>query len=129
MVTQAIALYESDGALSEPDRYKGKGMSEEKKDQIIAFFSRETVSKPLPGIRDSVKQKAPDGSDILIPKRLCLATLHDLYLEACQDLNFSFGFSSFCALRPSHIVLASHHSAHAICVCTIHENIELAASV
>ena len=35
------------------------------------------------------------------------------------------GFSKFPELRPQHCVLAGASGTHAVCVCTIHQNVKL----
>lgn len=61
-----------------------------------------------------------------ISKRLILTNLRELY--ASFKLKFPevcVKFSKFCMLRPKWCVLAGSSGTHAVCVCTIHQNVIL----
>ncbi len=61
-----------------------------------------------------------------IQKRLVLNNLREVY-RAFKDAypDKKIGFSIFAELRPQHCILAGASGTHAVCVCTIHQNIKL----
>ena len=61
-----------------------------------------------------------------IQKRLILGNLREIYqLFKERFPSQSVGFSKFAKLRPKHCVLAGASGTHAVCVCTIHQNVKL----
>ena len=59
-------------------------------------------------------------------KRLILCTLKELYVSfKAKYPNIKVGFSTFASIRPKWCVLAGSAGTHAVCVCTIHQNVIL----
>ena len=55
-----------------------------------------------------------------------LLNLNELYATfKFESPAVEVGFSKFCQLRPKWCVLAGSASTHAVCVCSIHQNVEL----
>ena len=60
-----------------------------------------------------------------IQKRLILGNLREIYqLFKERFPSESVGFSKFAELRPKHCFLAGASGTHAVCVCTIHQNVK-----
>ena len=59
-------------------------------------------------------------------KRLVLGNLKELY-QAFKNEHptLHIGFTKFAELRPKHCILAGASGTHAVCVCTIHQNVKL----
>ena len=59
-------------------------------------------------------------------KRLLLRNLRELYeLFKTKFPTHTIGFSKFAELRPKHCVLAGVSGTHAVCIFTIHQNVNL----
>ena len=76
----------------------------------------------MPGRKDYISIKR----NIHQQKRLKLCNLNELF-RAFKEKNptVSLGFSKFCSLKPKWCVLAGSAGTHAVCVCTIHQNVKL----
>jgi len=61
-----------------------------------------------------------------VQKRLILSNLREVYQQFKEKFpSKSIGFSKFSELHPKHCVLAGASGTHAVCVCTIHQNVKL----
>ena len=61
-----------------------------------------------------------------VQKRLLLGNLKEVYQQFKEKHPMEkIGFSKFSELRPQHCVLAGASGTHAVCVCTIHQNVKL----
>ena len=79
----------------------------------------------MPGKKDFVSVKI-EGKRVHIQKRLVLNNLREVYREFKQKFpGRKIGFSKFAELRPKHCILAGASGTHAVCVCTIHQNVKL----
>ena len=79
-----------------------------------------------PGAKDFVVVRDSLGVKKRVQKRLILGSLKETYEMYKQDHeNPKVGFSSFCALRPKHCVVAGCSGTHAVCVCLQHQNVKL----
>ena len=79
----------------------------------------------MPGRKDFVSVKQ-GKQRVHIQKRLVLSNLKEAYqLFKGNFPTEKVGFSKFAELRPKHCVLAGASGTHAVCVCTIHQNIKL----
>ena len=59
-------------------------------------------------------------------KRLILCNLKELYSSFKQEYpDIKIGFSKFCSLRPKWCLLVGASGSHYVCVCTIHQNVNL----
>ena len=87
-----------------------------------AFYQDDEYTRLMPGRKDYVNIKL----NIHQQKRLILCNLNELF-RTFREKNptVSLGFSKFCSLRPKWCVLAGSAGTHAICVCTIHQNVKL----
>ncbi len=55
-----------------------------------------------------------------------MSTLREVYQLFKETFpTKTIGFSKFAELRPKHCVLAGASDTHAVCVCTIHQNVKL----
>ena len=125
MVRKAKDLVKKRGILSSPNLKPGHVMATETADQVRSFYECNEVSRMLPGKKDFVSVKR-EGKRVHVQKRLILSNLREVYQlfkEKFPTLNV--GFSKFADLRPKNCVLAGASGTHAVCVCTIHQNVKL----
>lgn len=121
----ASKLKERKGLFSIREKKRGStALSEEDKQKVIDFYCDETSgnSKMLPGKKDCVSIR----KKVYRQKQLLLLNLRELH-AAYKTLHPSskVGLSSFCLLRPKWCILPGSPGSHTICVCTIHQNVEL----
>lgn len=102
--------------------------SSEVQNNVISFYLRDEISRPFPGLKDTISLKSPNGTRQNVQKRLLLAPLdelHNQYLEFCKNgNNASVSFTSFWKLRPKQCVYTKDSSAMNVCVCMFHENMK-----
>ncbi|XP_074109255.1 uncharacterized protein LOC141534013 [Cotesia typhae] len=78
--------------------------------KVENFYNDDEYSAQMPGMKDFVSIRSDD----------------ELYQCFCEiNPTERIGFSKFASLRPKHCVLAGASGTHAICVCTIHQNVKL----
>ena len=105
-----------------PPPRKGKSLSEETVEKVTQFYENNQHSRIMPGIKDRVSVK----KNVYQQKRLLLCTLQELYAHFKeQNPSAKIGLAKFCALRPKWCVNAGASGTHAVCVCTIHQNVVL----
>ncbi len=79
----------------------------------------------MPGMKDYVSVRQGEKR-VHVQKRLVLSNLRELYQLFKEKFpTKTIGFSKFAELRPKHCVLAGASGTHAVCVCTIHQNVKL----
>lgn len=94
--------------------------------EIIKFYEDDEISVNMPGMKDFVSVRGPDGKKIHKQKRLLLANLTELYKQfKTMKPELSVGFSKFASLRPKHCVSAGVGGTHTSCVCIAHQNMKL----
>lgn len=124
MVRKARNLTIEKGILAIPGPKVGRKISFDIIKTVQNFYEDDEYSLMMPGAKDRVSVKKNEYKQ----KRLILCNLEELYVsfkEKYQDMKI--GFSKFCYLRPKWCVLAGSPGTHAVCVCAIHENVELLA--
>lgn len=122
LVREAQKLRKEVGICSMRAPYKGKLLNEFTISLITAFYQDDEYSRQLPGIKDKVSI----SRNVYMQKRLVLCNLKELYAAFKMKYgNEKVGFSKFCSLRPKWCVLAGSSGTHSICVCMIHQNVEL----
>jgi len=125
MVRKAKDLVKRKGILSSPNPKPGHVLATETADHVRSFYECDEVSRMLPGKKDFVSVKQ-EGKRVHIQKRLVLSNLREVYQLFKEKFpTLSIGFSKFAELRPKHCVLAGASGTHAVCVCTIHQNVKL----
>lgn len=124
IVLQARCLANGKGVLATPNERLGHGLDPEIKNEVLQFFESDQISRATPGLNDYVSVKK-EGKKIHIQKRLLVCTLREAFIKFQEVSKNSIGFSSFAALKPKHCKLLGSSGSHNICVCTIHENINL----
>ena len=79
----------------------------------------------MPGKEDYISVITDHGR-VHKQKRLVLGNLKELY-QAFKNEHptLHIGFTKFAELRPKHCILAGASGTHAVCVCTIHQNVKL----
>lgn len=108
-VDNACELKEQKGILSLLDPKIGRGLTEEVKKRVEAFYVDETNVRILPGIKDCVSVSKGEK----VQKRLILCNLRELFtLYKNQYADDIVGFSSFCSLRPKYCVLPGSSGTH-----------------
>lgn len=113
------------GVFEVPDAKLGsRRLPEDVKQKVINFFCDETSgnSKLLAGKKDCVSIGRKQHKQ----KQLLLLNLRELYAAfKMENPECKVGFSTFCLLRPKWCVLPGSSGTHSICVCTIHQNVDL----
>ena len=95
-------------------------------ESVKSFFDSDENGKLLPGMKDYISVKQPDGSRTHCQKRLMysnLKELHNLFTELNPLLKI--GISTSALLRPKHCIFAGSSGTHTVCVCVHHENVKL----
>lgn len=126
MATQAKELLSEKGALSaqKPTRMS-TGLQDTTKELVVQFFEDDETSRAMPGKNDCVTIRK-EGKRQSVQKRLMMSTLRESYLHFRENNEkVEIGFSSFAKLRPKNCKLLTSSGTHNVCVCTIHENVNL----
>lgn len=125
MVRKAKELVKQKGILATPDPKPGRMLAAETADLIQSFYESDEVSRMMPGKKDFVSVRLGEQC-VHVQKRLVLCSLKEAYQLFKEKFPaLSVGFSKFASLRPKHCVLAGASGTHAVCVCTIHQNVKL----
>ena len=125
MARKAKELVKQKGILSTPNPRHGHALAVETNDLVQRFYESDEVSRIMPGKKDYVSVRQAEKR-VHIQKRLILGNLREIYQLFKERFPSQFvGFSKFAELRPKHCVLAGASGTHAVCVCTIHQNVKL----
>lgn len=125
LVRQSRQLLMEKGILSVPEVRKGKKLLGETVKKITDFYSHDDFSRIMPGKKDKVSIRR----NIYEQKCLILCNLRELYSSfKVKYPGIQVGFSTFAALRPKQCILAGSCGTHSVCVCTIHQNVQLLLS-
>jgi len=125
MVRKAKKLVDEQGILSSPNLKPGKVLSFDTAKIVKEFYLSEEISRIMPGRKDYVSVNI-DGKKVLLQKHLILFNLREAYINFKKHYPENIvGFSKFAELRPKNCVLAGGSGTHAVCVCTIHQNVKL----
>ena len=124
MVRKAKELVKQKGILSTLNPRHGHALAVETTDLVQRFYESDEVSRIMPGKKDYVSVRQAEKR-VHIQKRLILGNLREIYQLFKKFPSQSVGFSKFAELRPKHCVLAGASGIHAVCVCTIHQNLKL----
>ena len=125
MVRKAKNLVKELGILATPNPKLGNTLNPQTALHIQQFYESDDISRLMPGRKDFVSVKQ-GKQRVHIQKRLVLSKLKEAY-RLFKDTfpTEKVGFSKFAELRPKHCVLAGASGTHAVCVCTIHQNVKL----
>ena len=120
---KAKQLVKEKGILSTPNPKPGRSLPQTSIEVVIHFYESDENSRMMPGKKDCISVRGAGGR-ITVQKRLILSNL--LY-HTFKDKHpeQKIGFSKFAELRSRHCVLAGASGTHAVCVCTIHQNMKL----
>lgn len=125
MVRRARELVKQNGILSSPNLKPGHSIAAETCESVCRFYESDEVSRIMPGKKDFVSVRLGEKREHF-QKRLLLGNLKELYqLFKDKFPTHTIGFSKFAELRPKHCVLAGASGTHAVCICTIHQNVKL----
>lgn len=125
LVRKAKKLVDEKGILSTPNPKAGKSLQKETVEEVKHFYCCDTVSRQMPGMKDCVSVTI-DGKRLNVQKRLILSNLKEVFALFKEKYpEHQVGFSKFADLRPKQCVLAGAAGTHAVCVCTIHQNVKL----
>ena len=119
MVRKAKELVKQKGILSTPNPKPGHELPEETVQASLNLkrLARQCQAKKRCCFCSSRKSKSS------FPKEIGLKEAYQLFKDKFPTK--SIGFSKFAELRPKHCILAGASGTHAVCVCTIHQNIKL----
>lgn len=126
MARKAKHLVKEKGVMSSPNPRPGKPLSDQVVLDVKSFYQEDDISRAMPGAKDFVSVKQADGKRIHLHKRLVLSNLREIYSSfKIKYPEHKIGFSKFADLRPAQCVLPGASGTHAVCVCTIHQNVKL----
>lgn len=94
--------------------------------KILEFHVDSEMSVGMPGMKDYLSIRNDEGKREHIQKRPILSNLRELY-EHFKERHpgYRVGFSKFATLRPKDCVLAGSSETHTVCVCCMHQNVNL----
>lgn len=104
----------------------GHGLHAHVVSEVISFYEDDAISRQCPGKKDCITVVDEQGLKIQRQKRLVLCNLREVYRHfKIEHPEIKVGFSKFAELRPKWCILAGSSGTHAVCVCTIHQNVKL----
>ena len=122
-----IKRYQHDQTLPVRKERSDK-IPEETLQSVINFYHRLDVSRELPGAKDTVKVKKPDGTTEVLQKKLLLLNVkeaHEVFKK--ENPTVEIGMTKFYEMKPKNIEHAGKSPGSMItCVCIHHENPRLA---
>lgn len=125
MARKVKELVKNQGILSNPNPKHGCGLPLMTVNLVKDFYELDDISRIMPGKKDFVSVRQGDKR-VHLQKRLLLSNLKELYQQFKEEYPMEkIGFSKFAELRPQQCVLAGASGTHAVCVCTIHQNVKL----
>ena len=123
-VETAVKVKNETGILSMPQKKKREGLSQSVIDKVVAFYESQENGRILPGKKDYISVSKNVHKQI----HLLHCNLKEFHQQFCSEFDeISISFSKFASLRPKWCVTTQHRSAHAVCVCAIHQNALLLA--
>lgn len=121
----AKQLVKEKGIMSSPNAKKGNKIEDRIIDKVKEFYLCEEISRMMPGKKDVVSVRE-NGKKELIQKQLVLCNLREAYhLYSERFPTDKISFSKFAECRPKQCVLAGSAGTHSVCVCTVHQNMDL----
>lgn len=131
-IEQAIKIREESGVLSKPSVRKGRCISEQQRQLIMDFFEDDENSRQMPGMKNVISVRQPDGTKKKYQKRLLLVNVDELHELFKRKYNATLlnnekicGVSKFAMLRPRWVVCVGSSGTHSTCVCIYHQNVKL----
>ena len=102
-------------------------ISGETEQKVKDFYEYDDVSSVMPGQKVTKSVKI-GGKKMILQKCLITRNLKQIFSKFISgNPHIKIGFANFCSLRPEHCVLAGSGGTHVVCVCPIHENMNLMA--
>lgn len=93
--------------------------------EVKQFYLLDDISRIMPGRKDFVSIKTLNGR-VHKQKRLLLFNLKDIFEQfKLQFPNIKISLSKFKSLRPRQCVYAGQSGTHSVCVCKLHQNVDL----
>ena len=125
---RAKAIQAEKGIFSTPNPKPGHRIPEETIVKVKLFYESDSVSRQMPGKKDSVSMLV-NGVKQQVQKRLILLTQYEAFLLFKErHPEEKLGFSKFAEARPKNVVLPGSAGTHNVCVCTYHQNPKLMIS-
>lgn len=122
----AQKLRNSRGYASCPDKKKGRPLKTDVLEKIEEFYTSDKYSRVMPGRKDYIKIVTNDGARKQIQKRLLLLNINELYGKFCAEITeVKISLSAFTKLRPGWCIPVGPSGTHNVCVCRIHQNMNL----
>ncbi|CAH0556044.1 unnamed protein product [Brassicogethes aeneus] len=127
MVNKARKLKKDYGILAEPEKLKGKSISNEVSKKVRQFYEDDEFSRMCPGKKEFVSVRDSEtGKRTHMQKRLLFVNLKELHLAFQERYpQLKIGLSKFSSLRPPWCVTVSARGVHSVCVCETHQNLKL----
>ena len=106
-----------------------RGLSEETKGAVNAFYLNNDITWQAPGRKDRVIIREVNSEGKMEKRteqtRYMLMSLNEAYTKFIEEHpSHRIGLSKFCELRPKNVKLFDHIPHH-VCVCSYHENVRL----
>lgn len=108
-----------------PMKRIGRKLPQSTIELVKKFYMSDEISRIMPGMKDCLSIKTSNGRE-LMQKRLLLFDLTEIFKKFKLEYSqIKIGLSKFKALRPRQCVSAGQSGTHNVCVCKIHQNVEL----
>lgn len=125
IASSAKKLHESCGYASRPAKNTCKRIPDATIENVQKFYLSDFASRIMPGVKDCISI-VKDGKKVKAQKRLLLFNLDNLYHQFKEEFPESqIGISKFRKLRPRECITVGHSGTHNVCVCKMHQNMEL----
>ena len=92
--------------------------------EVQEFYVRDDISRMLPGKKDYVSVKLPDGKREHRQKRLLLFKIGEAHELFKEEINTQIAKSKFAELRLPQVISSSAFDQE-VCICKYYENIDL----
>ncbi|CAH0547009.1 unnamed protein product [Brassicogethes aeneus] len=127
MVNKARKLKKDYGILAEPEKLKGKSISNKVSEKVRQFYEDDEFSRMCPGKKEFVSVRdSKTGKRIHMQKLLLFVNLKELNLTFQERYpQLKIGLSKFSSLRPPWCVTVTACGVHSVCVCETHQNLKL----
>ena len=128
-VVQSLAKKVGLTVEGSPSSSNFRGLSQETKDLVNAFYNSDDISWQAPGRKDRIIIRDTNEQGIKTKRteqvRYMLMSLKEAYNKFVENNStVKIGLSKFCELRPQCVKLFDH-IPHQVCICPYHENIRL----
>ena len=123
-IGRRLVLEVRNGGAKVQRKQRNDKLSPETLSQIKEFYLDSKNSKILPGIKDVVSVKTPDGR-VKERKQLLLSSISEAHEQFVAETGSTISLETFRRHRPKNVVLVGTSGTHTICCCVLCENPKL----